>query len=93
MFNQEVIDDYKENPDIFSEIKAMFLEDYPQYLKTMESKVFNEDPEGMRKTVHKFRSSVLSIGLAQIGRDLGEIEKRIVIACLRDTWKRKRLCD
>lgn len=77
MFNQEVIDDYKENPDIFSEIKAMFLEDYPQYLKTMESKVFNEDPEGMRKTVHKFRSSVLSIGLAQIGRDLGEIEKRI----------------
>lgn len=68
--------------ELAKEILALFLEDYPNHLKAMRDAVSGSDSEALARAVHKFKGSITSFLVPNVG---------IIISELRDKADKKQV--
>lgn len=68
--------------ELAKEILALFLEDYPNHLKAMRDAVWGSDSEALAKAVHKFKGSITSFLVPNVG---------VIISELRDKADKEQL--
>ncbi len=62
------------DPDLIKELKSIFREDYREQLESINKAVAEKEYAGLKKAIHKFRSSLMSVGLIKTAAAYQKIE-------------------
>lgn len=62
------------DPDLIKELKSIFRQDYREQLESINKAVAEKEYAGLKKAIHKFRSSLMSVGLIKTAAAYQKIE-------------------
>lgn len=63
--------------DLIKELKSIFLQDYSEQLDSIGKTAAGQEYAGLKSAIHKFRSSLMSIGLIQTAAAYQKIENEL----------------
>ncbi len=77
------------DPDLINELKSIFRQDYREHLEGIGKAAAEGEHIGLKKSIHKFRSSLITIGLIQTAAAYQKIESELAAGTITtDTAER-----